>query len=267
MENKPDFENMNVYEMGKYYFDLGEYKKAKGIIEECIKKYQVSDINTFDLMLSCCIKLEQKDEYLRIHKEYSLISGLHEPDLKYLDRYLPVIEDGLFIIHGKNKKGKKFFGTGFSISQNSILAFNKLIEGVEPGEILITGKFRTIGVKEIIYNKDENFIELIADDLLKKTIHFGHPEFTELGENIVLPGFIKKAPLNFINCLSILKASIEKIEKDSSFESPIFILDKKIKPGFTGSPVINYLGSVIGVITGEITKENKSAVLPFTVDR
>ena len=239
---------MNVYELGKYYFDLGEFEKAKKIIEGCIKKWEVSDIQTLDLVLSCCVELGQRDEYIRISKSYALLSGLPEPDFKYLERYLNLIEDGLVLIHGKNKKGKQFLGTGFSLKKDKIITAETLIRDAEPEDIQIIGRLRTICVKEIIIDPSGNIAILLPDDILKYQLHLGEFSFTLPGEIVAVPGFTKRLPLNFKNCISITKTKIKSIDRVTSSRIPQIILEKKMNAGYNGSPVINELGFVIGII-------------------
>lgn len=263
MKKYPDFDNMNVYEMGKYYFDLGEFEKAKKTLEDCINKYEVSSVQMFDLMLQCCVELNQREDYLRIHRKYSLISGIHEPDFKYLDRYLRIIQDAMFIISGKDKKGKNIFGSGFSITRDKIITEYKLFESVNLEDIKVTGYLRPIGVKEIINHPDEKIAVLVMDDILKQQLHIGEFSFAEPGEDVVLVGFIKQEPLNFNNSISISKSKIEKIEKAPSSDISEITLKKKIKTCYSGGPLINELGSVIGVMTRDNTSDEKTVVLPI----
>ena len=259
MKKDPDFDNMNVYELGRYYFDLGDYEKSKKIIEDSINKYEVSSIQMFDLMLQSCIKLDQKIEYLRIHKKYSLISRILEPDFKHLNQYLGIIEMGMFMISGHEK-----FGTGFSIARNKVITAWELVKDIEPEDIKVTGKFRPIVVREIIHNPKEKSAILVMDDLLRYQFHLGELKYSEFGERVVLAGFTNSGSHDFRNNLSVFESKLQSFDQVDSDVPTRMILNDLIPSDFAGGPVINELGSVIGVLTIESTENEKTIAVPVT---
>lgn len=219
----------------------------------------------FDLMLECCLMLKQKSEYIRIHKQYSLISGVQTPDFKKLKQYLSQIEKSLFMITCVNNKNKKVMGTGFNISNNEIITLGNLIEKMCIENTVLTGKFRKIKINKISIHPKINLAVLNVDYIRQHPLHFGEFEFCEPGTNVVYPGFLSTKPLSFQKNISIFKAKLERIENINSSKNISGVLNKKIRKSSLGAPLINEMGSVIGILTNEISKDGKTGIYPIDI--
>ncbi|HUV79480.1 MAG TPA: Hsp70 family protein [Candidatus Bathyarchaeia archaeon] len=245
---EPDTEKMNPLEIANYHLTAGRVNKAREILEAVASGPEGLTKEAFYHLLKCYVRLGLREEYKDAHKRFGNLFGIIYPDFNRLNTFLNTVDESVFMIQGNSQQHGLFFGSGFCIAPNLIVTNRHVVEGTKPSNIRIIGKNR-------IYNADELELDPINDLAMlrisdnQKPFRLGEFNFVEPGEQVLAIGF--RAPSSNVHSenIYISKGIVNSIRNiDVSSERVIFI-DAKIGSGMSGSPLINDLGEVVGIIT------------------
>jgi len=247
---EPDTEKMNPLEIANYHLTVGRVNKAREILESVASGPEGEGLTkeTFYLLLKCYIQMGLRMEYRDTHKRFGNLFGRIYPDFNRLNAFLNVVEDSVFMIQGISQHHGHYSGSGFCIAPNLIVTNRHVVEGAMPSDIKIIGKNK-------IYNADELEMDPIHDlAILKvsdnlKPFRLGEFNFVEPGEQVLAIGFRSPSSNVHSENIYISRGIVNSIRNiDASSERVIFI-DAKIGRGMSGSPLINDLGEVVGIVT------------------
>ncbi|RZB29365.1 MAG: molecular chaperone DnaK [Candidatus Argoarchaeum ethanivorans] len=244
---EPNTDKMTPLEEANYYLTMGRVDKARKILESVADKEGLTE-KAFHLLLKCYIRLGLREEYRNTHKRFGSLFGLKYPDFNRLNAFLNAVDDSIFMIQKISQKKGYYSGSGFCIAPNLIVTNRHVVEGSKTSDIKIIGKNKIYTVDELKLDPINDLAILkLSGDL--KPLRDGEFDFVEPGEQILAIGFPSPNSEIFSENIYISKGIVNSIRKiDVSSERVIFI-DAKIGKGMSGSPLINEIGEVVGIVT------------------
>ena len=270
---EPNMDKMTPLEEANYYLTIGRVDKARKKLESVADEEGLTE-KAFHPLLKCYIRLGLREEYRNAHKRFGNLFGLKYPDFNRLNTFLNAVDDSIFMIQKISQKDGYCSGSGFCIAPDLIVTNRHVVEGSKTSDIKIIGKNRIYTANELKLDPINDLAILkVSDDL--KPLRGGEFDFVEPGEQILAIGFPSPNSEIFSENIYISKGIVNSIRKiDISSERVIFI-DAKIGKGMSGSPLINEMGEVVGIVTlvryqpigqsgkGIIGVEDQPAALPI----
>jgi molecular chaperone DnaK len=249
LENmEPDTYKMNHLDIANYHLTAGRANKAREILESVTSSGEVLTKEAFYLLLKCYVQIGLREEYRDLHKQFVNLFGIIYPDFNQLNTFLKAVDDSVFIIQGISSQHGPYSGSGFCIAPNLIVTNRHVIEGTTPANIKIIGKDRIYKADNIELDPINDIAIIKVSDNLKP-FRLGEFNFVEPGEQVLAIGFPSPSSNVHSENIYISKGIVNSIRNiDASTERVIFV-DAKIGSGMSGSPLINGIGEVVGIIT------------------
>lgn len=275
---EPNTEKMGSLEIANYHLTTGRVNKAIEILESIASGSEGLTEEAFYLLLKCYVRAGLREEYRDVHKRFGNLFGIIYPDFNRLNTFMNTANDSVFMIQGiSQQQGAYSSGSGFCIAPNLIATNRHVIDGVVASNIKIIGKNKIHIVQEIELDPINDLAILRISDNLKP-FRLGDFNFVEPGEQVLAIGFRSPSSNVHNENIYISKGIVNSIRNtDVSSERVIFV-DAKIGSGMSGSPLINDLGEVVGIITliryqvgqsrnGIIAVEDQPVALPIHLVR
>jgi molecular chaperone DnaK len=245
---EPNTEKMTSLELANHHLIAGSADKAREILESAATGPEGLTKKTFHLLLKCYLKIGLKEEYRDAHKRFGNLFGAIHPDFSRLNTFLNAVDDSVFMIQGISKQHGTFSGSGFCIAPRLIVTNRHVVEGATPSNIKIIGKNGIYETEELELDPTNDLAILRVSDDLKPLIP-GEFNFVEPGDQVLAIGFPTPDSDVHSENIFISRGIVNSIRNiDLSSERVIFI-DTKIGRGMSGSPLINDLGEVVGIVT------------------
>ncbi|HUX98941.1 MAG TPA: Hsp70 family protein [Candidatus Deferrimicrobium sp.] len=245
---QPDTEKMDPITSANYYLTMGKVNEAREVLESLALRKEGLTEETFNLLLKCYVRIGLRDEYIDAHKRYGYLFKLIYPDFNQLNTYLNAVSESVFMIQGISQQHGPFSGSGFCIAQNLIVTNRHVVEGVTPAGIKIIGKNRSYTVDKLELDPTNDLAIILVSDKLKP-FRLGEFNFIEPGEQVFAIGFGSPSSNVFSENIFISNGIINSIRTTEYSSERVIFIDTKIGSGMSGSPLINNLGEVIGIIT------------------
>lgn len=190
------------------------------------------------------------DEYIRKLKQYDLLYNVLFGFEYIAEKYLPYVFKIIV-----SKDGKPSIGTGFLItrrdSQQIIITNKHVIDGVD--KIEIEGHLDTIHEYTECIADEENDLAFLC---LKESIScqgFVFNEEIRLLSEILTIGY-PPIPLTRAAYPVFHLGEINSSVEDYQYKA-LFLFSAKTNPGNSGSPIIDSMGMVVGIVTQQLEEQ------------
>ncbi|MCE5197338.1 MAG: Hsp70 family protein [Negativicutes bacterium] len=273
---EPDLDKMSPEKIANAYLVDGRCRQAKEILESLAASPAGLTETAFELLLKCCSRLYQREEYVQVHRKYGRSFQRVYPDFNRLDAFLKNVSDSVFMIQTDSLQ-KTLSGSGFSIAPHFIVTNRHVLEGTKRQDIRIFANNKMLTVSGIELDPSNDLAILEVEENLTP-FRIGEFQFVEPGEQILALGFPSPTSNSISENIYISRGIVNSIRHTAISAERVIFIDAKIGKGMSGGPLINDLGEVIGIITliqynlqqldqGLFTAEQQPIALPIHLIR
>ena len=266
----PNLENMGVLEQANYLITTDRVREAIALLEINLELHAM-DTSFIETLLKGYQKNGDTQKYKDLALKHQLILGNEVPNVNHLDKFLQELVESIFMIEIYDKYGKIGAGSGFGVSSDFIVTNRHLVEGSH--RIQVVGKNGVIDSQNIILDTSNDLALIRVKTPLRK-VRMGVSEFVEPGDWVMSAGVLAREATPFEECIRVTQGTVNAIRKHEMSTNRLVFMDNKIEEGLEGSPLINSIGEVIGIVTftqykvsdataGFATMENQPVAIPI----
>lgn len=270
--NLLDFYNINSkfntnQILGGILEDRGTTDIIKGKLDESIqflKEHKLLRIGNGQDINSYWFTLTEEGKNININEDYTLV--IERKPTELINKF----KKAVFHISGKNKDGDYVNGSCFLFNYNNktfIITAKHVIEGIEKEGTIYLNEYKSCSIDldrlQVIKSENLDVAIILSSDISLINILKSYASFKnfnvnyEKGEFVISLGFPSIPGLPAIN----LDSSINNISSSGEdFEhNKIIILNTPLIPGYSGGPVTNMKGELIGIVSKNLTKSDDSS--------
>jgi S1-C subfamily serine protease len=211
-------------------------------------------------------RLTEEGEKVKINEDNTILIK------RFSEELVEMFEQSVFLMAGKNENGDFDNGTCFLFDKNDdsliLLTAKHVVEGITSEQKIYLSKDKSISVNldnvKIRKSPDSDVAVLLlskshAVDTIKCHRTFKNVSNTyKQGEDVVSLGYPHLARLKEIS-LNSSKNNISLPHAEEFYGERSILLDRFLSPGYSGGPLINMKGELLGIISKNLINTKDSS--------
>lgn len=250
----------NVEELAKQLLALKRYSEALEYFNQF--DTPISHVQA-ELGLELLGRSRQRSAYEMMLDEYAQVFSVHRPDFENLNHAVRIYAASVVLIEA-NWGESSASGSGFFIDSNYIATNRHVLmdeqtgKCVEPDALSVMTDEGTLQVLSIHLPSwgldDVAILQVSSNTTARTSLRLGFSELVEVGERIMTVGFPAPEQHEFAENLYCNIGLVNRIRKSPACTERVLEISIPLQGGISGSPLLNQLGEVIGLLTFTIER-------------
>jgi molecular chaperone DnaK len=242
-------------ELAQHFLSLKRYAESLTQFQRIDTPLSLTQV---ELGLEILGRSRQREAYTEMLTEYAERFDIHSPDFGNLNHSVRIYSSSVVLIE-VNLGGFPVSGSGFFISPHyvatnrHVLIDEKTGNCAEPDALSVMtseGALRVISISLPTWGVDDvALLQVESTSTSIMPLRLGFSELVEVGERIMTIGFPAPERSGFEENLYCNTGLVNRIRKSQFCTERVLEVSIPLQGGISGSPLLNQLGEVIGLLT------------------